>query len=97
MGLPGNALVVEITESLLLDQAEGVAERLLSLVDAGIKISLDDFDTEVARLTTVTLTDGVVDGDRIDAPSDQRPQGRHSGDTQAVHQDSLAHGRRLPA
>ncbi|GAP33786.1 putative bifunctional diguanylate cyclase/phosphodiesterase [Piscinibacter sakaiensis] len=44
-GLPGQCVVLEITESLLLDAASGVSEQLLALRDAGIGVSLDDFGT----------------------------------------------------
>ena len=51
MGLPGDALVVEITEGLLLDTSESVTEQLLELTDAGIQVSLDDFGTGYSSLS----------------------------------------------
>jgi len=51
MGLPGNAVVVEITEGLLLDTSASVAQQLLELRQAGIKVSLDDFGTGFSSLT----------------------------------------------
>jgi diguanylate cyclase (GGDEF)-like protein/PAS domain S-box-containing protein len=51
IGLPGNAVVVEITEGLLLDTSASVAEQLLDLRQAGIKVSLDDFGTGFSSLT----------------------------------------------
>ena len=51
IGLPGNAVVVEITEGLLLDTSSSVAEQLLDLRDSGIQVSLDDFGTGFSSLT----------------------------------------------
>jgi diguanylate cyclase (GGDEF)-like protein/PAS domain S-box-containing protein len=45
LGLPGDSIVVEITEGLLLDNGPGVAEQLLALRAAGLPVSLDDFGT----------------------------------------------------
>ena len=50
MGLPGDALAVEITEGLLLERDEAVAERLRALRAAGLRISLDDFGTGYSSL-----------------------------------------------
>jgi diguanylate cyclase (GGDEF)-like protein/PAS domain S-box-containing protein len=51
MGLPGNSIVVEITEGLLLDTCASVEEQLLGLHDAGIQVSLDDFGTGYSSLS----------------------------------------------
>ncbi|MFT7776895.1 putative bifunctional diguanylate cyclase/phosphodiesterase [Roseateles sp.] len=51
LGLPGNALAVEITEGLLLERDEAVAERLRALRAAGLAISLDDFGTGYSSLS----------------------------------------------
>jgi EAL domain-containing protein (putative c-di-GMP-specific phosphodiesterase class I) len=45
LGLPGNSISVEITESLLLNATSLVAETLLQYRDAGIQVALDDFGT----------------------------------------------------
>jgi diguanylate cyclase (GGDEF)-like protein/PAS domain S-box-containing protein len=45
LGVPGEAIAVEITEGLLLDSGPGVSEQLRTLRDAGLPISLDDFGT----------------------------------------------------
>lgn len=50
-GLPGDAIVVEITEGLLLDASPVVAEKLLAFRDAGMQISLDDFGTGYSSLS----------------------------------------------
>jgi diguanylate cyclase (GGDEF)-like protein/PAS domain S-box-containing protein len=64
MGLPGEALVVEITEGLLLDTNEIVGEQLLALGDAGIKVSLDDFGTGYSSLAYLQKFD--IDFIKID-------------------------------
>jgi len=51
LGLPGDALAVEITEGLLLERDEAVAERLRALREAGVSISLDDFGTGYSSLS----------------------------------------------
>jgi diguanylate cyclase (GGDEF)-like protein/PAS domain S-box-containing protein len=50
-GLPGESIVVEITEGLLLDTNSAVADTLLGLRDAGIQVSLDDFGTGYSSLS----------------------------------------------
>ncbi len=50
LDLPGQALVVEITEGLLLDANPLVSKKLLTLRDAGIEIALDDFGTGYSSL-----------------------------------------------
>jgi len=49
--LPGAALVVEITEGLLLDANTTVSNKLLQLRDAGIQVALDDFGTGYSSLS----------------------------------------------
>jgi len=50
MGLPGEAITVEITEGLLLDQSEEVLAQLRALREAGMALSLDDFGTGYSAL-----------------------------------------------
>ncbi|MEX0615589.1 MAG: EAL domain-containing protein, partial [Methylophaga sp.] len=45
IGLPGECLAIEITEGLLLDDQDGVKEKLAKFRDAGIRLALDDFGT----------------------------------------------------
>lgn len=45
LGLPGEAVIVEITEGMLLEASEHIKETLLEFRDAGIQIALDDFGT----------------------------------------------------
>ena len=51
LGLPGQSVVIEITEGALLDPASGGNRQLLELRDAGIGISLDDFGTGYSSLS----------------------------------------------
>ncbi|SHM95322.1 PAS domain S-box-containing protein/diguanylate cyclase (GGDEF) domain-containing protein [Duganella sacchari] len=51
LALPGQSLVVEITEGLLLDASNTVSTRLLQLRDAGIQVALDDFGTGYSSLS----------------------------------------------
>jgi diguanylate cyclase (GGDEF)-like protein len=50
-GLPGESIVVEITEGLLLDTSTAVGDQLLEMGDAGIQVSLDDFGTGYSSLS----------------------------------------------
>jgi len=45
LGLLGNAVVVEITEGLLLNASPAVAARLFEYRDGGIQVAIDDFGT----------------------------------------------------
>ncbi len=62
--LPGNSLVVEITEGLLLETSDAVIDELLALRDSGIGISLDDFGTGYSALSYLQKFD--IDFIKID-------------------------------
>ena len=64
MGLPGDALAVEITEGLLLDASASVTDQLLELSDGGIQVSLDDFGTGYSSLSYLQRYD--IDYIKID-------------------------------
>ena len=49
-GLPPAQLIIEITESLLMDDVDNSVERLLALKHLGIGIALDDFGTGYSSL-----------------------------------------------
>jgi EAL domain-containing protein (putative c-di-GMP-specific phosphodiesterase class I) len=49
-GLPAESLVIEITENLLLKDAELARSRLAALRDLGIKVAVDDFGTGYSSL-----------------------------------------------
>ena len=57
LGLPGQSIVVEITEGLLLDVDDVVSNNLLAFRDAGIQISLDDFGTGHSSLSYLKKLD----------------------------------------
>ncbi len=63
-GLAGDSIVVEITEGLLLDTSSSVADTLLALRDAGIRVSLDDFGTGYSSLSYLQKFD--IDFVKID-------------------------------
>lgn len=50
LGLSGQAVVMEITEGLLLDAGKDVMAKLFKLRDAGIQVALDDFGTGYSSL-----------------------------------------------
>ena len=50
-GLPAEALVLEITESTLLDDADAAATRLDELKALGVRVALDDFGTGYSSLS----------------------------------------------
>ncbi|MFG6442899.1 putative bifunctional diguanylate cyclase/phosphodiesterase [Roseateles sp. LKC17W] len=64
LGLDGDALAVEITEGLLLERDEAVAQRLRDLRTAGLTISLDDFGTGYSSLSYLQHHD--IDTVKID-------------------------------
>ncbi|SNS93019.1 diguanylate cyclase/phosphodiesterase with PAS/PAC sensor(s) [Noviherbaspirillum humi] len=49
-GLPASSIVVEITEGVLLNASERVADALCHYRDAGIQVALDDFGTGYSSL-----------------------------------------------
>ncbi len=51
IGLEGQAVVVEITEGLLLDASAAVSDKFMQLRDAGIQVALDDFGTGYSSLS----------------------------------------------
>ena len=50
-GLPGQSIVIEITEGLLLDVGNNITEQLIAFRDAHIQVSLDDFGTGYSSLS----------------------------------------------
>ena len=64
LGLPGQSIVVEITEGLLLDASDTVTDQLLEFRDAGIEVSLDDFGTGYSSLSYLKKFD--IDYIKID-------------------------------
>ena len=64
MGLPGESILVEITEGLLLDSSASVAGQLQEMHDAGIQVALDDFGTGYSSLSYLRKFD--IDYIKID-------------------------------
>ena len=63
-GLPGDRLVVEVTETEVMDDAERATAALVALGGLGIRRSLDDFGTghsSLARLRTLPLDELKID------------------------------------
>jgi diguanylate cyclase (GGDEF)-like protein/PAS domain S-box-containing protein len=50
LGLPGESVVIEITEGLLMDASPAVTSRLIAFRDANIQVSMDDFGTGYSSL-----------------------------------------------
>ena len=50
VGLPGQSIAVEITESLLMETLNGISQQLLEYRDNGMQVSLDDFGTGYSSL-----------------------------------------------
>jgi EAL domain-containing protein (putative c-di-GMP-specific phosphodiesterase class I) len=50
-GMPARRLVLEITESVILDDLEGVVAALSALRDLGVRIAIDDFGTGYSSLS----------------------------------------------
>jgi diguanylate cyclase (GGDEF)-like protein/PAS domain S-box-containing protein len=63
-GLSGEAVVVEITEGLLMDSGVIVASKLFAMSDVGMQIALDDFGTGYSSLAYIKKYD--VDYLKID-------------------------------
>ncbi len=63
-GISGRALNVEITEELLMDARDKVANRLLDFRDAEIQIAIDDFGTGYSSLLSLKQFD--IDFVKID-------------------------------
>lgn len=51
LGLPGESLVVEITEGLLLESQESIRQKLLGFHEAGIQVAIDDFGIGYSALS----------------------------------------------
>ncbi|MBI5436604.1 MAG: EAL domain-containing protein [Nitrosomonadales bacterium] len=57
LGLPGQSMVIEITEGLLLDADADVAGKLLEFHDVGIQVAIDDFGTGYSSLSYIKKFD----------------------------------------
>jgi diguanylate cyclase (GGDEF)-like protein len=57
LDLPGECLIIEITEGALLDMGEIVTNKLLTLRDVGIQVAIDDFGTGYSALSYLNKFD----------------------------------------
>ncbi len=64
LALPSNSIVIEITESVLLEGVENVIERLRKYRAMGLQVALDDFGTGYASLSHLKRFD--IDFVKID-------------------------------
>jgi EAL domain-containing protein (putative c-di-GMP-specific phosphodiesterase class I) len=64
LGLDGSAMVIEITESLLLENSLQVQRQLSDMRAAGMQVSLDDFGTGYSALSYLQRYD--IDFIKID-------------------------------
>ena len=64
LGLPGESVVFEITEGVLVDERASVTDKLLAMRDAGIQVALDDFGTGYSSLSYLKKLD--IDHLKID-------------------------------
>ncbi|MEG1051746.1 MAG: EAL domain-containing protein [Janthinobacterium sp.] len=75
-GTPAGALILELTEGLLIDQRDASLARMRALADLGIRFSIDDFGTgysSLAYLTSMPLYELKIDKRFIDdMPRDAR-------------------------
>lgn len=69
-GLPPCALLLEVTESLLADEGDGVVGRMNRLRDLGVRFAIDDFGTGyscLAYLRRLPIDELKIDGSFVDA------------------------------
>jgi len=64
LGLPGQSVVVEITEGLLMDARPEITDQLLRFRDEGVQVALDDFGTGYSSLSYIKKFD--IDFIKID-------------------------------
>jgi diguanylate cyclase (GGDEF)-like protein/PAS domain S-box-containing protein len=91
IGLPGDALTVEITEGLLLDSNEGIHKHLLDFRDAGIQVALDDFGTGYSSLSYLKKFD--IDYIKIDQSFVQNIE--HDSDSMVLCQAIIVMAHKL--
>jgi diguanylate cyclase (GGDEF)-like protein/PAS domain S-box-containing protein len=64
LGLPGQNIVIEITEGLLMEASVKISHTLLALRDKGIQVALDDFGTGYSAMAYLKKFD--IDYIKID-------------------------------
>ena len=102
-GVPPSALIVEITESMLMQQPQKAAEVMRMLKAAGVRIAIDDFGTGYSSLAY--LRDFPVDEIKIDRSFAKRIGGNERDDlivtaiarmSQSLRIDAVAEGVERP-
>jgi diguanylate cyclase (GGDEF)-like protein/PAS domain S-box-containing protein len=64
VGLPGDGVVIEITETALMENSQTIEDKLLGLRERGIQVALDDFGTGYSSLAYLRRFD--IDYVKID-------------------------------
>ncbi len=90
-GVAGQSMVVEITESLMVQPEAGIAARLHTLREAGVQLAIDDFGTGYSNLNNLSQMD--LSYLKVDQ-SFTRRLGQHGRD-QALVQAIVAMARSL--
>ena len=57
LGIPGEGIVIEITEGLLMEVDKGISGQLLAFRDAGMQVAIDDFGTGYSSLSYIKKFD----------------------------------------
>lgn len=98
-GLPPKSLVLEMTESVLMDDTDGSVRALAELKEMGIRIAIDDFGTGYSSLSY--LHRFPVDILKIDRSFVERLSGTHAEESlvqsivqlaQTLHLETIAEG-----
>lgn len=74
-GVPARTLIFEVTESLLLDQADRTIDQMRELSDLGVRFSIDDFGTgysSLSYLKRLPLYELKIDKTFVDGAPDER-------------------------
>lgn len=66
LGLAGDAIVIEIMESMMMDDSSLIREKLFEFRQAGIQVSLDDFGTGLSSVSYLKKFD--INYVKIDQP-----------------------------
>src|SRR5690606_27550967 len=90
-GIPGDRLILEITETVMTRELPGIEEALAQLRALGVRLAVDDFGTGYASLTFLTrvpLDEVKVDGALV-------AQMSHSPEAEAIVRTTVELGREL--
>ena len=97
-GLPGPALTLEMTESVLMERTDEVVELLRRMKTLGLKVAVDDFGTGYSSLSYLSrfpVDILKIDKSFVAAPRERQRQGRAGAhDRPARRVAAAGHGRR---